>query len=174
MIQHFSLPRMISVVSSSSMANKRLHIHFNNPTVYICKWDNLNTGISVKQSASYTSHIFVQAILKFHYWHISLVAPWTLWVRHRRGTHSICSTGVSVTTDWKRWVTCFQCTIAEMCGDPESLSCNQEIYIWWPECWGSGHPSAHRKCGDDWGQDEAGPQDHDQGNHKLQQHKEHS
>lgn len=63
---------------------------------------------------------------------------------------------------------CFQCAIAEMCGDPESFSCYKEIDIRWTECWGSRHPSAHRKCGDDWGQDEAGPQDHDKGNHRTQ------
>lgn len=55
-----------------------------------------------------------------------------------------------------------------MCGDPESFSCYKEVYIWWPESWGSRHPSADRKCGDDWGQDEAGPQNDDKGNHTLQ------
>lgn len=85
-----------------------------------------------------------------------------------RGVVPPAKWGVALTTDGGRWFTFFQFTIAEMCGDPESISRYKDIYIRWPECRGSRHPSADRKCGDDWGQDEAGPQDHDKGNHKLQ------
>lgn len=51
--------------------------------------------------------------------------------------------------------------ITEMCWDPESVSRHKEIYFRWPERRGRRHPSADRKCGDEWGQDEAGAQDHD-------------